>query len=75
MRGRAALVVLTAMVESVWGQGSLFPSGAPAPNMKSLEQVEPRTAITNIPWVIGTTGSYDLVKSLRGGCGFLWNHP
>ncbi len=44
-------------------QGSLAPPGAPAPTMKSLDQVEPRTAITSLPIIISQGGSYYLTKS------------
>lgn len=43
---------------NAWAQGSLTPPGAPAPTMKTLAQVEPRTAITNTPFTISQSGSY-----------------
>jgi len=46
-------------------QGSLTPPGAPAPTMKSLDQVEPRTAITNLPVLINQSGSYYLTRSFE----------
>ena len=45
-------------------QGSLTPPGAPAPTMKSLDQLEPRTAITSLPATISEPGSYYLVTNL-----------
>ena len=49
---------------AVFAQGSLTPPGAPAPTMKTLTQVEPRTAITNVPYTITQPGSYYLAASL-----------
>jgi hypothetical protein len=47
------------------GQGSLAPPGAPAPTMKTLSQVEPRTAITNSTAVtISRPGSYYLTTNI-----------
>src|SRR5438067_13816044 len=47
-------------------QGSLTPPGAPAPTMKSLDQVEARTAITNTSSLvmISQPGSYYLTHNL-----------
>ena len=48
----------------ILSQGSLTPPpGAPAPTMKSLDQVEPRTPITSVPLFITQSGSYYLTKS------------
>ena len=45
--------------------GSLTPPpGAPAPTMKSLNEVEPRIAITTLPYTISGPGSYYLTKNL-----------
>ena len=51
---------------SLRAQGSLTPPGAPAPTMKSLDQVEARTAITNTSSIvtISQPGSYYLTHSL-----------
>lgn len=48
---------------SARAQGPLAPPGAPAPTMKSLAQVEPRTAITNVPYTITQPGSYYLTTN------------
>src|ERR1044071_6605833 len=50
---------------SAFAQGALTPSGAPAPTMKSLAQVEPRTAITNTgSTIISQPGSYYLTTNI-----------
>ena len=54
------------MAASVFAQGSLNPPGAPAPVMKTLAQVEPRTAITNGPVTISQAGSYYLANNIYG---------
>ena len=49
----------------LFAQGSLAPPGAPAPTMKSLAQIEPRTAITNSGAVtISQSGSYYLTTNI-----------
>src|ERR1051325_6459024 len=49
---------------STFGQGALTPSGAPAPTMKSLAQIEPRTPISSAPFVITNPGSYYLTTNI-----------
>ena len=39
-------------------QGPLTPPGGPAPMMRSLDQIEPRTPITSLPYTINESGSY-----------------
>jgi hypothetical protein len=51
---------------SAFGQGALTPPGAPSPTMKSLDQIEARTAITNTSSLvtISQPGSYYLTHNL-----------
>src|SRR5262245_7098396 len=50
-------------------QGPLTPPGAPAPTMKTLDQVEPRTPISSLPFTIAAAGSYYLTGNLNAGAG------
>jgi hypothetical protein len=47
-----------------FAQGSLTPPGAPAPTMKTLQQIEPRTPISSAPVSILNSGSYYLTGNL-----------
>src|ERR1035437_7172710 len=49
---------------SACSQGSLTPPGAPAPTMKSLDQIDPRTPISSAPFIINSPGSYYLTTNL-----------
>ena len=49
----------------LFGQGPLAPPGAPAPTMKTLDQIEPRTPISSLPFTISQPGSYYLTASLQ----------
>ncbi|MBU6410780.1 MAG: right-handed parallel beta-helix repeat-containing protein [Verrucomicrobia bacterium] len=52
---------------SARAQGSLTPpSGAISPTMKSLDQIEPRTPISSLPYAINTPGSYYVTTNLTG---------
>src|ERR1700761_393464 len=80
MKTKLSLVcaaVFFARIATVASQGSLTPPGPPAMIMKSLDQVEPRTAInsTNTPgdadstYKITQPGSYYLTENLTGTSG------
>ena len=60
--------VLTA-IQRASAQGPLTPPGPPAPTMLTLNQVEPRTPITNIPYTISQPGSYYVTTNLSGSAG------
>ncbi len=58
---------LFAATTAVLAQGNLAPSAAPAPSMKTLDQIEPRTPISTLPFVITNAGSYYLATNLVSG--------
>ncbi len=68
VKSLASILLITtywSLVTSSSAQGPLTPPGAPAPTMKTLPQVEPRTAITNAgSFTISAPGSYYLTTNL-----------
>jgi hypothetical protein len=68
----AALALLSSFIlqpSALLAQGSLTPPGAPAPTMKTLDQVEPRTPISSAPYTITVPGSYYLTTNLTVSSG------
>ena len=64
MKTNITLLFLALAAPSVCAQGSLTPPGAPAPDMKTLQQIEPRIPISALPYVINQSGSYYLTGNL-----------
>jgi len=68
-------LLLNAQRSTVFAQGSLTPPAAPAPTMKSLEQIEPRIDIETVAGdgsnlhIITNAGSYYLSKNIIGVSG------
>ena len=64
--------ILAITTAAVFAQGPLTPPGAPAPTMKTLDEIhakvadagEKRTPISSLPVSISTSGSYYLTKNL-----------
>ncbi|MES2920405.1 MAG: hypothetical protein V4819_02595 [Verrucomicrobiota bacterium] len=66
----ALLSILDAQFSTAHAQGSLAPPGIPAPTMKTLDQIEPRTPITNTgAFTISAAGSYYLTTNLTVSTG------
>jgi hypothetical protein len=65
----AAFLSLFIIHHSSFAQGSLTPPGAPAPTMKSLDQIEARTPISSAPFIITNPGSYYLTTNLTVSSG------
>lgn len=70
VRGMALVSCVMVAAGAVWAQGSLTPPGAPGPTMRTLDQVEPRTAVQTLSGsgtamhVITQPGSYYLTGSI-----------
>lgn len=62
----ALALALVAVLAGVVDAGPLDPPGPPASTMKTLDQVEPRTPISSLPFVIDKPGSYYVSKDLTG---------
>jgi parallel beta-helix repeat protein len=63
------LAALIALPFASMAQGSLTPPGPPAPTMKTLNQIDPGTPISAIPFNITIPGSYYLTTNLTGTSG------
>ena len=68
-KGACLIMFSLFSVSTVFAQGSLTPPGAPAPMMKTLAQIEPRTLISSLPFTISNSGSYYLTTNLTGVSG------
>lgn len=64
-----AASALLASAALLLAQGSLTPPGAPAPMMKTLDQIESRTPIGTAPFTISAAGSYYLSGNLTVATG------
>ena len=64
-----SLVSLLTFSSIAWAQGSLTPPGAPAPSMRTLDQIEARIPISSLPFTISSSGSYYLTGNLSGATG------
>jgi hypothetical protein len=60
----AGFVCALIILSQVCIAGNLEPSAPPGSTMKPLDQVEPRIAITSVPYTISSSGSYYFVKNL-----------
>jgi hypothetical protein len=71
LRATLLFATLNPQLSTVFAQGSLTPPGAPAPTMKSLDQIEARTAITNTASLVTLSqpGSYYLMHNLTVSSG------
>ncbi len=63
------IILVVLGTASALAQGSLAPSGAPAPMMKTLDQLESRTPISSLPYAITQPGSYYVTSNLTCAAG------
>jgi parallel beta-helix repeat protein len=62
-------IVGFAGVSALWAGDLDPPPGPVMPTMKTLDEIEPRVAISSLPFVIGSPGSYYLAGNLTGVSG------
>ena len=71
-RATASFLVIAALAyypRDIHAQGSLAPPGAPAPTMRTLTEIEPRTPVSAAPFVIPGSGSYYVTTNLSVSSG------
>ena len=62
-------IFIIAALDTLFAQGPLIPPGAPAPTMKTLDQIEARTPISSAPFTISQPGSYYITANLTVSSG------
>lgn len=65
----AAAIGVLCVPDGLFAQGPLTPPGAPAPAMKTLDQIEPRKPIDRLPATLSEPGAYVLTRNLSFGAG------
>jgi hypothetical protein len=58
-------IAFSLTISLLHAQGPLTPPSAPAPTMKSLNQIEARTPIESLPFTISASGSYYFTRNLQ----------
>ncbi len=69
MGSATSMLLFAALSLQVLAQGPLTPPGPPGETMKNLGQIEPRTPISSVPYIITQAGSYYLTTNLAAGSG------